>query len=97
MAESLAAAKPRWEDDGYGVRMAISHIVGNDWPDELGFGLYVNSIGDNEHSVPVADFATKTVSLYDAKWGTPFTQTNPKFTMGFEAFIRKFAKYLTNA
>jgi len=52
---------------------------------------------DNEHSVPVVDFKTQTVSLYDASWDIPFTQTNPKFTMGFDAFVNKFAKYLTNA
>jgi len=97
LAEALYHAKPRWSDCHYGARMAISHIIGNDWKDELGFGISVNQLCDNEHSVPVVDFKTQTVSLYDASWDIPFTQTNPKFTMGFDAFVNKFAKYLTNA
>jgi len=97
LAEALYHAKPRWSDCHYGARMAISHIIGLDWNEELGFGISVNRLCDNEHSVPVADFNTQTVSLYDASWDIPFTQTNPKFTMGFDAFVNKFAKYLTNA
>ena len=96
LAEALASARPRWNDEGYATRIMISQIIGNDWAEETGYGLYVNQIGDNEHSVPVVDFDSQTVSLYEASWNIRFVQENPKFTMGFEAFINKFAKYLTS-
>ncbi len=96
LAEALASARPRWSDEGYATRIIISQIIGNDWKEETGYGLYVNEIPDNEHSIPVVDFVSQTVSLYEASWTIPFVQENPKFTMGFEAFINKFAKYLTS-
>jgi hypothetical protein len=97
LANALAVARPRWHDEGYATRIIISQIIGSDWREETGYGLYINEIPDNEHSIPVVDFVSQTVSLYEASWSIPFVQENPKFTMPFEAFISKFAKYLTVA
>jgi len=92
-ALALDHALPRRNDDGYATRMAISHIVGDRWNGEYGYGLYIDSTGDNEHSVPVVNWGTQTVSLYPYFIGAFGPAQTPKFTMPIEAFIRKFAKH----
>jgi hypothetical protein len=106
LAEALLHAKPRWGDSGYGTRMAVNFIIEEAGATlgALGFGLYVNTIADNEHSVPVVDWDTQTVSLFDAPrnfndilghkrhpiiWGLAKT---PKFTMPLEVFVKRFGK-----
>jgi hypothetical protein len=99
LAHAIATARPRWEDEGYATRIAISQLIGDQWNQEYSFGIYVNHIGDNEHSVPVVNWKDRSVSLYKADWNTThldFDNATPKFTMGFEAFISRFAKHLTS-
>ena len=94
LAQAIDHARPRWSDDGYATRMCVSAIVGDAWRGELGYGLYIDQTGDNEHSVPVVNWDTQTVSLYPFFHG-PFDPTvTPKFTMSLDAFVGKFAKYL---
>lgn len=81
-------------DESYATRIAISEIVGDSWKDDLGWGISVNYIGDNEHSVPVVDWATATVYLYDYDWKARLL-TNEKFAMPLNIFVEKFAKDLT--
>jgi hypothetical protein len=98
LAHAIAKARPRWTDEGYATRICISQLIGEEWNQEYSYGIYVNQIGDNEHSVPVVNWGDQTVSLYEADWSTvrvDFDHATPKFTMGFEAFINKFAKHLT--
>ena len=100
LAHAIETARPRWTDEGYATRIAISQLIGEEWNQELSYGIYVNQIGDNEHSVPVVNWGDQTVSLYEASWHTAnldFNNETPKFTMGFDAFIKKFAKHLTMA
>ena len=100
LANAIATARPRWSDEGYATRIAISQLIGDQWNQELSYGIYVNEIGDNEHSVPVVNWKGQTVSLYEADWNTvrvDFDHATPKFTMGFDSFIRKFAKDLVSA
>ena len=97
LANALETARPRWNDDAYGTRIIISQMVGEEWNQELGWGISVNTILDNEHSIPVVNFITQTVSLYDSMdMEAYFSKQNPeaKFVMGFEAFVKKFAKQL---
>jgi hypothetical protein len=99
LANAIEAARSRWTDEGYATRIAISQLIGEEWNQELSYGIYVNQIGDNEHSVPVVNWKDQTVSLYEADWNTirvEFDYATPKFTMGFDAFISKFAKHLTS-
>ena len=56
LADAVIAARPRWNDPSYATRIAISHLIGDQWSMETGWGLQVNSIGDNEHKIPVVDF-----------------------------------------
>jgi hypothetical protein len=101
LAEAIAKARPRWNDESYATRICISQIIGNEWQEETGWGIST-SIGDNEHSIPIVDWESQAVCLYQADWNTSsreFTEITlnrtPKFAMGLEAFINKFAKYLT--
>jgi hypothetical protein len=97
LAHAIETARPRWTDEGYATRIAISQLIGDQWNQEYSFGIYVNQIGDNEHSVPVVNWGDQTVSLYEASFITSpdFDNDTPKFNMGFESFIKKFAKHLT--
>lgn len=99
LAHALEAASSRilMGDSAYATRIAISNIIGDSWRSETGWGLTINYLADNEHSVPIVDFDTSTVSLYPAPdWGTGLKpdETQPKFTMTIESFIAKFAKHL---
>lgn len=98
LAEALEHSQNRWGDDGYATRMAVSYIVETAGATmaETGYGLYVNTIADNEHSVPVVDWDEKTVSLYPMGEGHPYIRgigETPKFTMSLESFIKKFRKH----
>jgi hypothetical protein len=99
LAHAIETARPRWTDEGYATRIAISQLIGEEWNQEYSYGIYVNEVGDNEHSVPVVNWADQTVSLYEASFITrpDFDNDTPKFTMGFESFIKKFAKYLVTS
>jgi hypothetical protein len=100
LAHAIAKARPRWTDEGYATRIAISQLIGEEWNQEYSYGIYVDHIGDNEHSVPVVNWADQSVSLYEADWSTTridFYNDKPKFTMGFDAFIARFAKQMASA
>ena len=97
LANALDAAMPRIRmgDSAYSTRIAISHLVGDDWRSETGWGLSIDSLCDNEHSIPIVDFDSGTVSLHEAPdWGFKGKpdETPIKFTMSIESFIAKFAK-----
>lgn len=86
----------RLGDPSYATRIAISNIIGNDWSKGTGYGITVNELADNEHSVPVVDWEKGTVSLHDWGWmpdnGLYITWENPKFVMSIPIFIQKFLK-----
>lgn len=82
----------RQNDPSYATRIAISNIVGDAWAGSTGYGLTVNYLSDNEHSVPVVDWDEGLVSLYPMTW--PFVQEHPKFTMSLNIFVEKFLKEL---
>lgn len=92
LAHALATARPRWDDPAYATRICISQIVGADWDSETGYGITIDSLCDNEHSVPVVNWNDQNVSLYKATWSEAPDFNDPKFTMGLEAFVSKFSK-----
>ena len=85
----------RLNDPAYATRIVVSQIIGDGWNSPLGYGLSDNQVYDVEHSVPVVNWTDGTVSLYNNVY--PFVQDNPKFTMGIQAFVDKYAKALTYA
>jgi len=65
LAEAVAKAQSRWSDPSYATRIAISQMIGDGWAFETGWGINVNSIGDNEHKIPVIDWEQMTFSLHE--------------------------------
>lgn len=100
LAEAVSTAQPRWSDDSYATRIAISQMVGNAWSDETGWGLYVNQIGDNEHKIPVVNWKERTFSLHSED--THYNKDNKVrgmsndaiFTMDLSAFCEKYSDNL---
>jgi hypothetical protein len=80
-------------DEAYGSRIIINQLIGSDWNTDLGWGITVNYIADNEHKVPVYDHTTDTVSLYDWHWQTGLGDAIVTFDR--VDFIHKYAKTLT--
>jgi hypothetical protein len=83
----------RIDDQAYANRIIISQLVGESWSGDLGWGVTVNYLADNEHKVPVYDFAFQTVTLYDYDWKSGvLTDIIVEFSLN--EFIRKYAKTL---
>ena len=93
LADAIIAANPRWHDESYATRIAISTMIGDEWSQEYGWGISTR-IGDNEHSIPIVDWEFETVTLYPHDWTNGMGWDNPKFTMTFQQFLDKFAKVL---
>jgi hypothetical protein len=105
MLENLAAAvekaRPRWSDEGYATRIAISRLIADDWTSETGWGIYANVIMDNEHKIPVIDWRNNTFSLHEeAPWSESDSnqvrgmQDEPIFTLTLDEFVNKYSKAL---
>jgi hypothetical protein len=103
LADAVSAAEPRWTDESYATRIAISQLVGKEWTSETGWGLSVNRILDNEHKIPIIDWEKKTFSLHEEEpWsedGNQFKvrgmQDEPIFTMTLENFVSKYSSQLS--
>jgi hypothetical protein len=83
----------RIDDQAYANRIIISQLVGESWSGDLGWGVTVNYLADNEHKVPVYDFALREVTLYDYDWKSGVL-TDMIVTFSLNEFIRKYAKTL---
>lgn len=99
LAQAVSAAMPRWQDEAYATRIAISRLVGEQWLDETGWGLSVNQILDNEHKIPLIDWSTKTFSLHEeapwsesAEYKVRGMMDEPMFTMTLDSFVDKYAR-----
>lgn len=97
LADAVIAARPRWSDESYATRIAISQLIGDQWNMETGWGLQVNAIGDNEHKIAIVDFNQQTFSLHEED---DFRNEDNKvrgmkneaiFTMDLSAFCEKYA------
>jgi len=56
---ALLKAEPRWQDSAYATRICISELIGNDWSEETGYGISVDTF-----SMPDYDF------IYLVEWET---------------------------
>ena len=64
LANALHAAKPRWDDSSYAARIIVSQIVGDQWAEETGFGLWASTehgMYGGDHPDIVIDLVNKTV------------------------------------
>jgi hypothetical protein len=84
LADAVSAAEPRWSDEAYATRIAISHLIKDEWASETGWGIYVNQLGDNEHKVPIIDWKNKTFTLMEEDLETVV------FSTSLNAFVSKY-------
>jgi hypothetical protein len=84
LADAVSAAEPRWSDEAYATRIAISHLIKDEWASETGWGVYVNQLGDNEHKVPIIDWKNKTFTLMEEDLETVV------FSTSLNAFVSKY-------
>lgn len=86
LANAVEAARPRWNDETYATRIAISRLVGDEWTSETGWGISVNQLADNEHKVPVIDWHNKTFTLMEEDLKTVV------FTSSLDSFVNKYSQ-----
>ena len=86
LANAVEAARPRWTDETYATRIAISRLVGDEWQSETGWGISVNQLADNEHKVPVIDWANATFTLMEEDLQTVV------FTSSLDSFVNKYSQ-----
>ena len=64
LANALRAAEPRWNDVSYATRIIVSQLIGDQWAEETGFGLWAsNSSGayGGDHPDITIDLVNKIV------------------------------------
>ena len=85
LANAVEVARPRWTDESYATRIAISNLVGDEWKSETGWGITVNQLADNEHKVPIIDWNNQTFTLMEEDLKTVV------FTMDLNNFVAKYS------
>ena len=81
----------RLDDEAYANRIAISQLIGEDWNGDFSWGITVNYLSDNEHTVPIVDWARGEVTLCDYDFFSG-TMSTPKVTFSIPDFINRYAK-----
>jgi hypothetical protein len=97
LADAVIKARPRWNDESYATRIAISQLIGDQWNMETGWGLSVNQIQDNEHKIAIVDFKQQTFSLHEEDGRNNLDnkingmKNDAIFTMDLSVFCDKYA------
>jgi hypothetical protein len=66
LAEAVKHTSNRWDDPAYATRMAITHLIGDQYDSEHGYGLTINSVPDLDIPViPVIYWGEQIVRLHD--------------------------------
>ena len=84
LARALNASRKRWSDSSYATRIAVSHIIADDWSGELNYGL---SAGE---SFCMPDYDFMCVVVWDKQIVQMCEASNPANVisqMNFEEFI----------
>ena len=85
LADAVSAAEPRWQDESYATRIAISQLIKDEWSSETGWGITVNELADNEHKVPIIDWKNQTFTLMEEDLKTVV------FSTALDAFVTKYS------
>jgi len=85
LADAVSAAEPRWQDESYATRIAISQLIKDEWASETGWGITVNELADNEHKVPIIDWKNQTFTLMEEDLKTVV------FSTTLDAFVTKYS------
>jgi hypothetical protein len=89
LADAVEHARPRWNDESYATRIAISRLVGEEWTSETGWGITVNELADNEHKVPVIDWENNKFILMEEDLQTEV------FSLSLDSFVNKYSSQLS--
>lgn len=93
MQEAIRKAQPRWGDPEYATRIAISHIIGDQWKSGTGYGLSIDSFTEPDYDYAyVVDWDSGTVETIDT-WQAIGGGAQPrKWTIaGFLALVNQEA------
>jgi hypothetical protein len=82
----------RMGDNAYATRIIISDLIGEDWSQDMRWGITVNTLADNEHKVPVYDLTSDTVTLYDVEDWRNLSLGAKIVEFSREDFVRKYSK-----
>lgn len=87
LAIAIEKAENRHDDDGYATRIAISSLVGSNWDQEFGFGLYSNGDIDTEYETQIVVWHERMVYLYDV-YNPPQCVTSKRSFKEYEDYLR---------
>lgn len=93
LAKALQKAEPRWSDHTYCARIIMSQIVGDNWQDVLGFGIWASDEACYYEKQITIDLEKQWVKGND-EWDTKMWREGWIFP--YQDFIEKFAQ-VTNA
>ena len=85
LAKALKAAEPRWDDSSYCARIIVSQLIGDQWAEETGFGLWAS----NEHGYYGGDHPDIVINLINK------TVEDETGTHTFESFINYHGELVT--
>jgi hypothetical protein len=66
LAKAIQKAEPRWSDETYCARIITSQLVGDNWQDVLGFGLWASDEPAQYEKWYVIDIQRQVVQGEDA-------------------------------
>lgn len=70
VANAIAHAMARDEDESYFTRIFVSRVVDRDWDQETGVGMSINKLsamGDG-YDVPIYDYTNKKILICEESW-----------------------------
>ena len=95
VANAIAHAMARDEDESYFTRIFVSRVIDRDWDKETGVGMSINKLsamGDG-YPVPVYNYADKTISLHEEKWDNAggYIDLEPQTVYTRDEYLARFA------
>ena len=81
LAKALQKAEPRWSDETYCARIITSQIIGDNWRDVLGFGIWASDEPHTYEKWYVIDMANQEIEGEDT--GNEM--------VSFEKFVEQYA------
>lgn len=67
LADALSRAQVRWGDDSYATRICLSQMIGDEWNQELSYGVYVGgtSHGADYDHILIVEWESREVIVAD--------------------------------
>lgn len=68
VAEALRLGKDRWDDPPYLARIIFSHLVGEDWDTNVGYGIDIKPVSDAALPMVIVDLWRQVVRIGEEEW-----------------------------